>query len=49
MPVFCAYFHYPERIMGLGVLMRTTEDAEADMARLRQWYVPYIGKNRGTV
>ncbi len=47
-PVFCTYFHYPERTMGLGVLMQPTDDAEADMARLRQWYLPYVGKNRGT-
>ncbi len=48
-PVFCAYFHYPERTIGLGELMHLTDDEAADMARLRQWYVPYMGKNRGTV
>jgi 1-acyl-sn-glycerol-3-phosphate acyltransferase len=48
-PVFCTYFHYPERTMGLGELMEITDDVEADMAKLRKWYVPYVGKNRGTV
>lgn len=48
-PVFCTYFHYPARTMGLGVLMQPTDDVDADMARLRQWYLPFVGKNRGTV
>jgi hypothetical protein len=24
-----------------------TDDMEADMARIRAWYAPYIGKHRG--
>lgn len=48
-PVFCAWFHYPDRTIGLGELVEMTHDPAADMARIRAYYVPYIGKNRGTV
>ena len=48
-PVLCVYFHYPERSIGIGPLMHMTADARADMARIRAFYQPWIGKNRGTV
>ncbi|QDH71637.1 lysophospholipid acyltransferase family protein [Marilutibacter alkalisoli] len=48
-PVLPAYFHYPERIIGLGPVFHTGDDLDADMARIRNWYRPWIGKNRGTV
>ena len=48
-PVFAAWFHYPERTIGLGQLFELTEDLPADMARIREYYRPYVGKNRGTV
>ena len=48
-PILPAYFHYPERTIGFGPLFHTTEDVEADMARLREFYRPWVGKNRGTV
>lgn len=48
-PVFCAWFHYPDKTIGLGPLVELTDDPSADMARIREIYRPYAGKNRGTV
>lgn len=48
-PVFCAAFHYPDKRILLGDTFRMTDDAAADMARIREWYRPFLGKNRGTV
>lgn len=48
-PVFCAWFHYPDKTIGLGETFTMTRDPAADMARIRAYYVPYVGKNRGTV
>ena len=48
-PILPVYFHYPEKTIGIGDLFHPTADAEADMARLRDWYRPWVGKNRGTV
>jgi 1-acyl-sn-glycerol-3-phosphate acyltransferase len=48
-PVFCAWFHYPGKTIGLGPLVELTDDPAADMARIRAIYRPYQGKNRGTV
>ncbi len=48
-PVLMAYFHYPDRVIGLGPLFHTTGDQEADMAAIRAWYRPWMGRNRGTV
>ena len=47
-PVMCAYFHYPEKIIGLGAVFEMTPDLEADMARVRAFYRPWVGKHRGT-
>ncbi|MBS0194619.1 MAG: lysophospholipid acyltransferase family protein [Proteobacteria bacterium] len=47
-PVLCVYFHYPERRIGVGPLLHMTADAKADMARIRAFYKPWMGKNRGT-
>lgn len=47
-PVFCAAFHYPDRRILLGDTFEMTDNAAADMARIREWYRPFIGKNRGT-
>ena len=47
-PVQCAYFHYPEKIIGLGPVLEMTSDLDADMARVREFYKPWIGKHRGT-
>jgi 1-acyl-sn-glycerol-3-phosphate acyltransferase len=48
-PILPAYFHYPEKTIGLGPLFHPTDDVAADMARIREFYRPWIGKNRGTV
>jgi 1-acyl-sn-glycerol-3-phosphate acyltransferase len=48
-PVVCAYFHYPERVIGIGPALPTSADLDADMARVREFYRPWIGRNRGTL
>jgi 1-acyl-sn-glycerol-3-phosphate acyltransferase len=48
-PVFCAWFHYPDRTIGLGPMLQLSDDLDADMARIRELYRPFVGKNRGTV
>lgn len=48
-PVLCVYFHYPEKVIGIGPLLQMTESLDADMARIRDYYRPWMGKNRGTV
>lgn len=48
-PILPAYFHYPERIIGFGPLLQTSDDMAADIAALREWYRPWMGRNRGTV
>lgn len=46
-PVCCAYFHFPEKIIGVGPVFHLSDDMDADIARIRAWYAPYKGKNRG--
>ena len=46
-PVLCAYFHYPERTIGIGERFELGEDMEADIARIRDWYRPWKGRHRG--
>lgn len=48
-PVLCVYFHYPEKVIGVGPLLRMTGSLDEDMARIRDYYRPWMGKNRGTV
>jgi 1-acyl-sn-glycerol-3-phosphate acyltransferase len=48
-PILPAYFHYPEKIIGFGPLFHPSGDLEADMAKIREHYRPWVGKNRGTV
>ncbi|PJK00160.1 acyltransferase [Lysobacteraceae bacterium NML75-0749] len=48
-PVVMAYFHYPDKVIGIGPVLNMGADVETDMARIRQWYRPWQGKNRGTV
>lgn len=48
-PVLCVYFHYPERVIGIGPLLETSESLDADMARIRDYYQPWMGRNRGTL
>lgn len=48
-PIVLEYFHYPDKIIGIGPTFRTTGDMAADMAKIREWYAPWQGRNRGTV
>jgi 1-acyl-sn-glycerol-3-phosphate acyltransferase len=48
-PILPMYFHYPDKIIGFGALFQPTQDLDADLARLREFYRPWRGKNRGTV
>ena len=48
-PILPVYFHYPEKILGLGPLFHPGNDLEADLARIREFYRPWVGKNRKTV
>lgn len=44
-PVVPAYFHYPEKIIGIGEPILLGDDMDADIARIRAWYAPWKGKN----
>ena len=46
-PVVPAYFHYPDKIIGIGEPFVLSEDMDADIARIRDWYAPWQGRNRG--
>ena len=48
-PVVPVYFHYPERVIGIGEAFRVGDDDATEMARVRAWYRPWQGRNRGTV
>ena len=47
-PVLPVYFHYPDRVIGIGPPFATSHDMEADLVRLREWYRPWQGKHHGT-
>ena len=47
-PVLPVYFHYPDRVIGIGPPFATSHDMEADLVRLREWYRPWRGKHHGT-
>ena len=47
-PVLPAYFHYPEKIIGIGEPFRLSDDMNADITRIRTWYRPWQGKHHGT-
>ena len=46
-PVCCAYFHFPDKVVGVGKVFELSDDMEADIAQIRAWYKPYQGGNRG--
>ncbi|MEO6064695.1 MAG: 1-acyl-sn-glycerol-3-phosphate acyltransferase [Lysobacterales bacterium] len=48
-PVVCVYFHYPERLIGIGPALTMTGDLAGDMARVREFYRPWRGKTRSTL
>jgi 1-acyl-sn-glycerol-3-phosphate acyltransferase len=47
-PILPVYFHYPQRTIGLGPLFYAGNDVDADMARIREFYKPWQGRNHGT-
>jgi 1-acyl-sn-glycerol-3-phosphate acyltransferase len=47
-PVLPAYFHYPDKIIGIGPLFELTDDMMGDIGRIRDWYRPWQGKHHGT-
>lgn len=47
-PVLPAYFHYPDKVIGIGPVFQPGDDMAADVARLRAWYRPWQGKHHGT-
>lgn len=46
-PVMTIYFHYPEKTIGIGPVFELSDDRDADIARIREFYRPWRGKNRG--
>lgn len=46
-PVLPVYFHYPEKIVGVGPTFDLGNDMAADIARIRAWYRPWQGKHHG--
>ena len=47
-PVLPAYFHYPDKIIGIGPVFHLTDDMPGDIARIRGWYRPWQGRHHGT-
>jgi 1-acyl-sn-glycerol-3-phosphate acyltransferase len=46
-PVLPAYFHYPDKVIGIGPPFALSDDMAADLARIRDWYRPWQGKHHG--
>jgi 1-acyl-sn-glycerol-3-phosphate acyltransferase len=47
-PILPLYFHYPDKVIGIGPTWRMSGDFGADMRMIRAWYAPWQGRNRGT-
>lgn len=47
-PVLPAYFHYPDKVIGIGPPFTLTDDMDADLGRIRAWYRPWQGRHHGT-
>lgn len=47
-PVLPVYFHYPDKVIGIGPPFDLSDDMAADIARIRDWYRPWDGKYHGT-
>jgi 1-acyl-sn-glycerol-3-phosphate acyltransferase len=45
-PIVTAYFNYRDKTIGIGPLFETSNDMDADLARLRAFYAPFKGKHR---
>ncbi|MDN3919849.1 lysophospholipid acyltransferase family protein [Roseateles violae] len=44
-PIVLAYMDYPRRLSGLGPVFQPSGDVEADMAKIKQYYAQFKGKN----
>lgn len=47
-PILPAYFHYPDKVIGIGPLFEPGDDYATDMTRILDWYRPWKGKHRDT-
>ena len=47
-PILPAYFHYPDKVIGIGPPVFPGDDMAADIAALRSWYRPWQGRHHGT-
>ena len=47
-PVLPVYFHYPDKVFGVGPPFVLSDDMAADIRRIRAWYRPWQGKFHGT-
>jgi len=45
-PIVTACFNYPDKTIVIGPLFHTSDDMEADLQRLREFYAPFRGKHR---
>lgn len=48
-PVLPVYFHYPDKVVGVGPVFELGDDMAADIARIQRWYAPWRGRNRDVV
>ncbi len=46
-PIQLVYFHYPEKILGFGPLLHTSNNVDEDMQRIQSFFTPFQGKHRG--
>lgn len=46
-PILPVYFHYPGKTIGLGPLFTPSDNMDADLAKIRDFYRSFRGKNRG--
>jgi 1-acyl-sn-glycerol-3-phosphate acyltransferase len=46
-PIILAYMDYATKRSGLGPVFEPTGDIDADMARIKAFYLPFKGKNAG--
>lgn len=44
-PIVMAYLDYRRKVGGLGSIFKTTGDVERDMAAIKAFYAPIVGKN----
>lgn len=46
-PILPIAFHYPDKIIHVGAVLEASDDVDADIAKLRDFYAPFQGKHRG--